>query len=72
MYYGISSHKLLELRDKYEELFGYDPNGDMEYEFDNYDEYIQLLNSCIEQKKICIKYWKNSTNEWELRKIDQV
>ena len=50
MYYGISSHKLLELRDKYEELFGYDPNGDMEYEFDNYDEYIQLLNSCIEQK----------------------
>ena len=51
MYYGISSHKLLELRDEYEKLFGYDPNGDMEYEFGDYGEYVQLLNKCINQKK---------------------
>ena len=51
MYYRISSHKLLELRDEYEKLFGYDPNGDMEYEFGDYGEYVQLLNKCINQKK---------------------
>ena len=51
MYYGISSHKLLVLRDEYEKLFGYDPNGDMEYEFGDYGEYVQLLNKCINQKK---------------------
>ena len=58
MYYGISSHKLLELRDEYEKLFGYDPNGDMEYEFGDYGEYVQLLNKCI----IYMKFWKNSIN----------
>ena len=42
---------MLELRDEYEKLFGYDPNGDMEYEFGDYGEYVQLLNKCINQKK---------------------
>lgn len=51
MYYGISSRKLLKFREKYEELFGYDPNGDMEYEFGDYNEYVRLLTNCIEQKK---------------------
>ncbi|WP_290125937.1 hypothetical protein [Roseburia inulinivorans] len=27
------------------------PNGDMEYEFGDYGEYVQLLNKCINQKK---------------------
>lgn len=51
MYKGRISFKLIKLRKEYERIFGYDPNGDLELEFGNHDEYCELLNTCISSKK---------------------
>lgn len=51
MYYGSNSDFLLSLRREYEKLFGYDPNGDVEIEISDHDEYVKLLEMCISEKK---------------------
>lgn len=51
MYYGPQSSELLKLRKEYEKLFGYDPNGDVEIEISAHDEYAELLNKCISEKR---------------------
>ncbi len=51
MYFGPESEELLDLRMKYEKVFGYDPNGDVEIEIADYDEYASLLKKCIEERK---------------------
>lgn len=51
MYYGRKSQELLKLRSEYEKIFGYDPNGDVEIEITDYDEYTMLLKKCILEKK---------------------
>ena len=51
MYYGTKSKTLLDLRMKYEKIFGYDPNGDIEIEITDHDEYVSLLEKCIAERK---------------------
>ena len=51
MYYGDSSPKLEQARDKYDEMFGYDPNGEMDLEFRDHDDYLSVLQQCISEKK---------------------
>ena len=51
MYFGSESEELLELRREYGKIFGYDPNGDVEIEIADHDEYVSLLKKCIEEKK---------------------
>ena len=38
-------------REEYEGIFGYDPNGEIELEFNEQDEYLAVLLQCIEEKK---------------------
>ena len=47
MYFGSESEELLELRREYGKIFGYDPNGDVEIEIADHDEYVSLLKKCI-------------------------
>ena len=49
MYYGHKSEELLRLREGY--LFGYDPNGEIEIEISDHDEYVSLLRKCLTEKK---------------------
>ena len=53
MYYGRITMELNKVRYEYEDMFGYDPNGEMEIEFgdDEYYEYVKLLKKCVEVKK---------------------
>jgi len=49
MYYGKNTPELDLLREQYEEIFGDDPNGDMELEFGekDYRRYCKILKECI-------------------------
>lgn len=51
MYYGKSSPRLEKLREQYEEIFKFDPNGEMELEFADHDEYAELLEVCVREKR---------------------
>ena len=51
MYYGKETKELLKLRKQYEDIFGHDPNGEMELEFGNCKKYTDLLRECIETKR---------------------
>ena len=43
MYYGKKTGELKKAREEYESIFGYDPNGEMELEFNEQDEYLAVL-----------------------------
>lgn len=49
MYYGHKTKELEKLCKQYEDVFGYDPNGEMEVDYgeDDYNEYIQDLKKAI-------------------------
>jgi hypothetical protein len=51
MYYGKETDELKKAREEYESIFGYDPNGEMELEFNEQDEYLAVLLQCMEEKK---------------------
>ena len=53
MYYGKNTAELDGLRRQYEQLFGDDPNGDMELVFGeaDYKLYCDTLRKCITTKK---------------------
>lgn len=51
MYYGDNSEDLNKARNEYHDIFGYDPNGEMELEFSDHDEYLSILHQCIEEEK---------------------
>lgn len=53
MYYGKGTERLDILRKQYEQLFGFDPNGEMDLEFgeEDYDFYCDTLTKCIETEK---------------------
>lgn len=53
MYYGQVTEELNKMRHEYENMFGYDPNGEMEIVFgeDEYYEYLKTLKKCVETKK---------------------
>lgn len=52
MYRGKQTDRLKTLREKYEALFGFDPDGEMELEFgDNYKRYVSVLQECVDTKK---------------------
>lgn len=51
MYYGKETDELKKAREEYEGIFGYDPNGEIELEFNEQDEYLAVLLQCIEEKK---------------------
>ena len=51
MYYGKETDELKKAREEYEGIFGYDPNGEKELEFNEQDEYLAVLLQCIEEKK---------------------
>ena len=48
---GEQSGELKKAREEYEGIFGYDPNGEIELEFNEQDEYLAVLLQCIEEKK---------------------
>ena len=51
IYYGKETDELKKAREEYEGIFGYDPNGEIELEFNEQDEYLAVLLQCIEEKK---------------------
>ena len=51
MYYGKETDELKKAREEYEGILGYDPNGEIELEFNEQDEYLAVLLQCIEEKK---------------------
>lgn len=63
MYYGKNTSELDRLRNQYNDLFGYDPNGDMELEFDDHDDYVSVLRTCIETKEDIFEVLKGRTGE---------
>ncbi len=57
MYYGKNTPELDLLREQYEEIFGDDPNGDMELEFGekDYRRYCKILKECIKTGRYIYK-----------------
>lgn len=51
MYYGPKSEEVLRFREGYRKLFGYDPNGEVEIEISDHDEYVNLLRKCLTEKR---------------------
>jgi len=51
MYYGKITSELNKARQDYEAIFGYDPNGEMEFEFGEHDEYLAVLQQCVSEKR---------------------
>lgn len=51
MYYGNTTPRLERLRSQYEKIFKFDPNGEMELEFGDYEEYVNLLETCVREKR---------------------
>ena len=52
MYRGKQTDRLKTLREKYEDLFGFDPDGEMELEFgDNYKRYVSVLQERVDTKR---------------------
>ena len=51
MYYGKSTPEMEKLRDEYESIFNFDPNGEIELEFSDYAEYYSLLETCVKEKR---------------------
>ena len=49
MWYGKDTDELLQLKLKYEEIFGYDPDGEMELEYgeSDYDDYVRDIKKAI-------------------------
>ena len=52
MYYGKETDELKKAREEQEGIFGYDPNGEIELEFNEQDEYLAVLLQCIEEKYV--------------------
>lgn len=52
MYFGFLSDELKKAKDEYREMFGYDPDGEIEVEYGNdHDEYLRDINLCLKTKK---------------------
>ncbi len=51
MYYGKETDELKKQEKSMKVFFGYDPNGEIELEFNEQDEYLAVLLQCIEEKK---------------------
>ena len=53
MWYGKDTIELLKLKEQYEEVFGYDPDGEMELEYgqSSYDDYVNDLKEAIRSKR---------------------
>lgn len=53
MYYGKKTKELMDLIDQYWDMFGYNPNGDMELELgdSDYDDYVEALKESIRTGK---------------------
>ena len=49
MWYGKDTKELLELKKQYKEMFGYNPDGEMELEYSqsSYDDYVGDLKEAI-------------------------
>jgi len=62
MYYGKETDELKKAREEYEGIFGYDPNGEIELEFNEQDEYLAVLLQCIE-RKICLMYLEEKKHD---------
>ena len=50
MYYGRITKELENLYSKYEKVWGHDPSGclDVEYDEDEYDEYVEDIKKALE------------------------
>ena len=53
MWYGKNTEELMKLKVQYEDLFGYNPDGEMDLEYDenSYNEYVHDLKEAIREKK---------------------
>lgn len=53
MWYGKDTDELIELKSQYEEIFGYNPDGETELEYgeDDYSDYVQDIRRAIREKK---------------------
>lgn len=53
MWYGTDTIELIELKKRYEEIFGYDPDGEMELEYgqSSYDYYVNDLKEAIKSRR---------------------
>ena len=60
MWYGKDTKELLELKKQYEEVFGYDPDGEMELEYapSDYGDYVNDLKKAIRTKKHLAEFVK--------------
>ena len=53
MWYGKDTKELLELKRQYKNLFGYNPDGDIELEYgqEDYDDYMNDIKEAIRTKR---------------------
>ena len=53
MWYGKNTEELMKLKVQYEDLFGYNPDGEMDLEYgeNSYNEYVHDLKEAIREKK---------------------
>ena len=53
MWYGKNTEELMKMKVQYEDLFGYNPDGEMDLEYDenSYNEYVHDLKEAIREKK---------------------
>lgn len=53
MWYGRNTEELMKLKSQYEDIFGYNPDGEMELEYaeNSYNEYVHDLKEAIREKK---------------------
>ena len=58
MWSGINTPELINLKEKYWELFGYNPDYEEELEFGtDLPKYINVLSRCIKEKKQITDYY---------------
>lgn len=65
MYYGKETDELKKAREEQEGIFGYDPNGEIELEFNEQDEYLAVLlrYSVQKKRKICLMYLEEKKHD---------
>ena len=58
MWYGKDTPELLELKEQYEKIFGYSPDGDVELEYDqaHYEDYVNDIKEAIRTKRHLIEF----------------
>ena len=58
MWYGKDTPELLELKRRYKEKFGHNPDGEMSVHYGDPNQYIKDINEAIETNEVIARVFK--------------